>query len=616
MMKRFLFCMVWGAATFSSFAQCQLHRLGDFQVYQTSQFVTLTNQSQVNDSSGRELNDSFTSHSITNLNDTIVLIELVSPPPSPVNVRMKLDFEQTISFYVMKAALIWDLDTTGLIQYYKVFIDGDEFGYQTDSSFNIGFTYFSPNFGLPQPLDTNVYHQCGIIAVDIYGVASDTTSFHFYFAPTGYSHPQNLNIVNNLEEGTANFSWNIPPYGGGENQPQVANYSVYLNGNFVNNVTDTVFTFTGLTLDNNYVAGVIAHYSDGYSDSTFYPNYAKKEFYFNDLSMPENLMIDESTGDLSWRKPNCDENIIGGTFFRYPAGIFWNPNWFNPDEEWAKVGDSSRFVNSKWYFNKWIHNDAQFEDVESITFGQNFYHSTTATNIKEVIGASGYQWVQQSLQNNNDANTNNGIGAFVAHYNADSGYYGVIRVDDIYNLHFDGMGYPLNSVNYTWWVQTNHTDDFSQAYNYYPDYYLIYLDGQLMDTLIPGYEEQNIFNYKYHFEGLIPGQNYSVGIEAVYYVGTSDLSQIQFNYLGTEELQSSKIKIYPNPASDVIHIEVPDNMIKGRLINNLGRIVSSFDIDKNKTISLSTTSLNDGCYFIQLIAKNGNTINRKVFVTK
>jgi Secretion system C-terminal sorting domain len=85
---------------------------------------------------------------------------------------------------------------------------------------------------------------------------------------------------------------------------------------------------------------------------------------------------------------------------------------------------------------------------------------------------------------------------------------------------------------------------------------------------------------------------------------------------GIAEHNVSGCKIYPNPANEIINIDVPGNIVKGRLINIFGSTVYSFDIDKNKTISINTSDLSEGCYFIQLTAKDGSAINKKVIITK
>ena len=71
------------------------------------------------------------------------------------------------------------------------------------------------------------------------------------------------------------------------------------------------------------------------------------------------------------------------------------------------------------------------------------------------------------------------------------------------------------------------------------------------------------------------------------------------------------VKIYPNPASNYIIIEVEDE-INLKLINNLGQTVVSKTISMKTDINISY--LEKGLYFIQLQDKNGNNSIRKLII--
>jgi hypothetical protein len=86
--------------------------------------------------------------------------------------------------------------------------------------------------------------------------------------------------------------------------------------------------------------------------------------------------------------------------------------------------------------------------------------------------------------------------------------------------------------------------------------------------------------------------------------------------VGTEELRGENIRIYPNPAKDVINIQVPGNIGSVKLLNPLGVVVHSEKVTGSKTVRLDTETLGAGSYILQVTANDGSTINRKVVITK
>jgi len=476
-------------------------------------------------------------------------------PPTDLVVRLSIEPE-----YEPHVLLGWNENQQG-VDHFVVFLDGVVVPDNITGGgpyWTQGFAYFLTQ-NVPGGVTADVYHIAGIIAIDNNGLSSDTATFHFYFSETAYAHPYSLGVVNSLETGNASFTWNKPPYGGGAGQPAVINYNVYLDGNYVSTTTDEQFSFTGLTLGTTYVAGVTTNYSDGYSDSIFYPNYAKKEFYFDTLAAPVNPTINGSNGIFNWGQPYGDNDIIGGTFIAYPWGIDWACSWPDPEENYIAFGDEQHFVNSRWKYWSWVHNWPKYDDQEGLwlewyqidpqpSFN---YALADVETISEINNAGNLSY--DLNQNVLDATTNpSGIGGFVVHYNAESGYYGVLRMDDVYDRQDDPECVVIGKVDFTWWFQTNGSDDFSGANNYYPESYNIYLDGEFIANVVTGTLEGNPLEYQ--FENLVSGQFYTAGIEAVYYVGKSEMVNVDFTTTvgisNTEAVVNSTLKVFPNPVVD------------------------------------------------------------------
>jgi hypothetical protein len=82
-----------------------------------------------------------------------------------------------------------------------------------------------------------------------------------------------------------------------------------------------------------------------------------------------------------------------------------------------------------------------------------------------------------------------------------------------------------------------------------------------------------------------------------------------------EEKLSSLIKIFPNPSSEVLHIEIAEKMPENiEIINQLGQIfkLSLTGPQKNE---ISIKSLPDGVYTLVIQKKSGEVRTRK-FIKK
>ena len=87
-------------------------------------------------------------------------------------------------------------------------------------------------------------------------------------------------------------------------------------------------------------------------------------------------------------------------------------------------------------------------------------------------------------------------------------------------------------------------------------------------------------------------------------------------YIGVEEngpsTGSRTLVIYPNPASDMLHLEGDSD----------GRQVSLFDITGRKVYQgayqhdITVSNLNNGMYFIQVVTTEGQVINQKFIISK
>jgi len=77
---------------------------------------------------------------------------------------------------------------------------------------------------------------------------------------------------------------------------------------------------------------------------------------------------------------------------------------------------------------------------------------------------------------------------------------------------------------------------------------------------------------------------------------------------GIQNINANNIEIYPNPATDVLHIEVLQS-IQYRLMNIVGAVVLQ-GVLKVGSNSLDVTQLTSGMYVIELISKEGRIIRK------
>jgi len=75
--------------------------------------------------------------------------------------------------------------------------------------------------------------------------------------------------------------------------------------------------------------------------------------------------------------------------------------------------------------------------------------------------------------------------------------------------------------------------------------------------------------------------------------------------VGVEEASQNGIKVYPNPVKDVVTIESNSGIQLVQIFNVTGQMVMNQQTD-SKTVTLNTTSLRSGIYFMKVTTENGS----------
>ena len=418
----------------------------------------------------------------------------------------------------------------------------------------------------------DMVHTIGVQAV-YSGGTSEITTLDIYLSNPFYPNPSTCTFTPDYDAGTAFMQWQPPETAGGE-APEPILYDIYLNGELLANTPDTEYVITDLTYGESYYVTISTGYSDGRSSIMLRPQ-TRFELYFHELEPAADVNVDN--GLLSWSNPGQGD-IIGGSIMHAGAPILWP--WYWPSEQLvpASFGDGDNSVQLYWSLASWIHEgpiDHERIWVDNLELcGPTLQAASTATSIDQLSDVSTLTYGPTHIALWDKDTSPDGFGDFAVFHNSSTGCYGVLQHIDNYAI-VETPFEVMQQFNAAWWYQTNGSADFSEAPRYFPQYYNIYLDDELVDTVC--YElitvsedaitvvDEDLYPdtaFEYGLEDLIPGQSYEVGIEAVYIVGKSPIETYQFTYHGSANEGESEAPAvsnllgnYPNPFNPETTIE-------------------------------------------------------------
>ncbi len=84
--------------------------------------------------------------------------------------------------------------------------------------------------------------------------------------------------------------------------------------------------------------------------------------------------------------------------------------------------------------------------------------------------------------------------------------------------------------------------------------------------------------------------------------------------VGIEEAVVNTINIYPNPARDILNMELSEGIARVELFNLLGQRIQFLDVNNGDDLkSINTTDLTEGMYFVNFYGHNNEAIDSRVF---
>jgi hypothetical protein len=82
------------------------------------------------------------------------------------------------------------------------------------------------------------------------------------------------------------------------------------------------------------------------------------------------------------------------------------------------------------------------------------------------------------------------------------------------------------------------------------------------------------------------------------------------------QLDVNAVSVYPNPASNVVNIELTNGISQVVVYNYVGQVVYEQNITKAQTIQLNVRNYESGAYLVKFITSAGESFTKKVVVTK
>jgi len=117
----------------------------------------------------------------------------------------------------------------------------------------------------------------------------------------------------------------------------------------------------------------------------------------------------------------------------------------------------------------------------------------------------------------------------------------------------------------------------------------------------------------------LPNNCYDYYVTAVYDEGESLPSNIDaWNCIvvGVNSTEASDVRVYPNPATTYVNIDLTKDVKSIAVYNALGSVVMQKNITGESTVILHTTNYAAGAYNVKFVKANGDTFSRKFVVVK
>ncbi|WP_306641270.1 T9SS type A sorting domain-containing protein [Sanyastnella coralliicola] len=161
---------------------------------------------------------------------------------------------------------------------------------------------------------------------------------------------------------------------------------------------------------------------------------------------------------------------------------------------------------------------------------------------------------------------------------------------------------------------------WSEEYVQCPEISIVFDNGDSTLTVAGGFD-----SYTWFFNGLevtgqegpvlenaVPG-NYGVTITTSY--GCEVSAEVFTVPVSVIDLDMAKIKVWPNPAQDVLNLEVPAGIWDVQVFDNQGRVVRNAQINSTGLSVFNVSDLSDGHYLVRL-AQDHSVLTARVLIQR
>ncbi len=108
-------------------------------------------------------------------------------------------------------------------------------------------------------------------------------------------------------------------------------------------------------------------------------------------------------------------------------------------------------------------------------------------------------------------------------------------------------------------------------------------------------------------------QDYEEYTLSDYWIDKNDTIDVVLEFaFSIDEVNSNIIKIFPNPATDIIKILSPEIIEQIKIIDNSGKVVYEKEENLGKSISINTSIFKPGVYYVSVLTENGIVVEKVV----
>jgi hypothetical protein len=139
--------------------------------------------------------------------------------------------------------------------------------------------------------------------------------------------------------------------------------------------------------------------------------------------------------------------------------------------------------------------------------------------------------------------------------------------------------------------------------------YNIYRDGEMIATTTET-------TYLDDDDALEIYETYCYTVVAVYEDCEAPSEEVCIFLSKTNNVDNNSVSVYPNPSNSIVNIEVSSNISQVVVYNYLGQVVLENNVTGAQTLKVDVRNYEAGAYLVKFLTKEGESIVKKVVVTK